>query len=260
MAEKHKTKPTGTPDARMILVPYDEGRRIRQRLFVVLLLVIGVTGGFAGGFYLGVDEQTNAVVERHDLVIKNAELDKKIIQLQEQVAIYKHGSELEKQATERVRQENVQLQNRVSELEEAVTFYKGIMAPKSNDKGLRIEKATVEATKDPTRFRYKIVLTQVADNRSYVNGRVKINIHGLDGGEKKALSMATLSEDMASDGAKFKFRYFQDVTGELELPQGFIPEQIEVIAQSTGRKAMRLEKKFDWILEEVKSDVGQGQV
>jgi hypothetical protein len=83
-------------------------------------------------------------------------------------------------------------------------------------------------------------------------------IHGLDSGEKKALSVATLTEDMDPDGARFKFRYFQDVSGELEMPPGFIPEQIEVIAESSGRKAMRLEKKFDWILEEVKSDVGQG--
>ncbi|MDX1694329.1 MAG: DUF6776 family protein [Ketobacteraceae bacterium] len=253
-----KRHPTGTPDTRMILVPYEKGRKAKRILWTLFFLIVFSAGGFAAGYYLGLTEQTNAVGQRDQMVIKNAELEKKIIHLQEQVAIYKHGSELEKQATERVRQENVQLQNRVSELEEAVTFYKGIMAPKSNDKGLRIEKATVEATKDPNRFRYKIVLTQVADNRSYVQGRVHINIHGLDNGEKKALSVATLTDDMTSEGAKFKFRYFQDVIGAIELPRNFIPEQIEVIAQSTGRKAMRLEKKFDWKLEEVKSDVGQG--
>ena len=258
MADKQKPKVAGSPDARMVLVPYEQGRQTKLRiiLFVVLLLCVG--GGLYGGYAMGVHDQTNAVSERDQLVIKKSELDKKIIELQEQVAIFKHGSELEKQATERVRQENVQLQNRVSELEEAVTFYKGIMAPKKNDKGLRIEKASLEATKDPNRVRYKIVLTQVADNRSYVAGRLKINVHGLDNGEKKALSVATLSEDMESDGAKFKFRYFQDIVGEFEIPDGFVPEHVEVIAQSTGRKAMRLEKKFDWLLEEVKNDVGQG--
>ena len=255
---KSTRQPASTPDTRMILVPYEQGRRTRMVLWVLFLLAVFSGGGFAAGYYLGLDEQTNAVSQRDKLVIKSAELEKQAAQLQEQVAIYKHGSELEKQATERVRQENVQLQNRVSELEEAVTFYKGIMAPNSNDKGLKIEKATVEATRDPDRFRYKIVLTQVADNRSYIQGRVHINIHGLDNGEKKTLSVSTLTEDMSSDGARFKFRYFQDVAGEIELPKGFIPEQFEVIAQSTGRKAVRLEKKFDWILEEVKSDVGQG--
>ncbi|MCG8668846.1 MAG: hypothetical protein MI867_05490 [Pseudomonadales bacterium] len=258
MADTQKSKVAESPDTRMILVPYEEGRQTKRRLLIFIALIIFAVAGLFAGYQLGVTDQTNAVVERDELVIKNSTLDKKINQLQEQVAIYKHGSELEKQATERVRQENVQLQNRVSELEEAVTFYKGIMAPKSNDKGLRIEKATFEATKDPNRIRFKVVLTQVADNRSYVSGRVNINIHGMDNGEKKALSIATLSEDMESDGAKFKFRYFQDIVGEVQLPGGFIPEHIEVIAQSTGRKAMRLEKKFDWILEEVKSDVGQG--
>lgn len=258
MAEKQKAKVAGSPDARMVLVPYEKGRQTKKRAILLFVILLCVAGGLYGGYTMGIHDQTNAVSERDQLVIKKSELDKKIIELQEQVAIFKHGSELEKQATERVRQENVQLQNRVSELEEAVTFYKGIMAPKKNDKGLRIEKAIFEATKDPNRIRYKIVVTQVADNRSYVAGRVKINVHGLDNGEKKALSVATLSEDMESDGAKFKFRYFQDIVGEFELPDGFVPEHVEVIAQSTGRKAMRLEKKFDWLLEEVKSDVGQG--
>jgi hypothetical protein len=255
---KSTRQPASTPDTRMILVPYEQGRKTRLVLWVLVLLVVFSAGGFAAGHYLGLNEQTNAVAQRDDLLVKSVELDKKVTQLQEQVAIYKHGSELEKQATERVRQENVQLQNRVSELEEAVNFYKGIMAPNSNDKGLKIEKATIEATRDPDRFRYKIVLTQVADNRSYIQGRVHINIHGLDNGEKKTLSVATLTEEIGSDGAKFRFRYFQDVAGEIELPEGFIPDQFEVIAQSTGRKAVRLEKKFDWILEEVNSDVGQG--
>lgn len=258
MAEKQKAKVAGSPDARMVLVPYEKGRQTKKRAILLFIILLCAAGGLYGGYSMGIHDQTNAVSERDQLVIKKSELDKKIIELQEQVAIFKHGSELEKQATERVRQENVQLQNRVSELEEAVTFYKGIMAPKKNDKGLRIEKAIFEATKDPNRIRYKIVVTQVADNRSYVAGRVKINVHGLDNGEKKALSVATLSEDMESDGAKFKFRYFQDIVGEFELPDGFVPEHVEVIAQSTGRKAMRLEKKFDWLLEEVKSDVGQG--
>lgn len=258
MAKNKKTKVAGSADARMILVPYEKGHQFKRRAAIVLIiLVLSVAGTYAGYRY-GVTDQTNAVNQRDELLIKAANLDKEIKNLQEQVAIFKHGSELEKQATERVRQENIQLQNRVSELEEAVTFYKGIMAPKKNDKGLRIEKASLEITKNKQRIRFKVVLTQVADNRSYVSGRVNIKLHGLENGEKKAISLATLSEDMDSQGAKFKFRYFQDIVGEFEIPAGFTPEQFEVIAQSTGRKAMRLEKKFDWILEEVKSDVGQG--
>ena len=59
-------------------------------------------------------------------------------------------------------------------------------------------------------------------------------------------------------GIPFKFRYFQNVDGEIVVPGGFVPEQIEVIAQSKGRKATRLEKRFDWNVLEVRSDVGKG--
>ena len=56
---------------------------------------------------------------------------------------------------------------------------------------------------------------------------------------------------------KFKFRYFQDLMGEWVLPSGFLPEQVEIIAKSNGKKAMRLERMFSWELEEAEPNVGQ---
>ena len=105
-----------TGETRMILVPYRKGARLKRRLWVLFFILLFSAAGMGGGYHFGLQERTNAVSERDELVIEKAGLDKQIIQLQDQVAIYKHGSELEKQATERVRQENVQLQNRVSEL------------------------------------------------------------------------------------------------------------------------------------------------
>ena len=86
----------------MVLVPYEKGRQAKQRAILLFVLLLCVAGGLYGGYSMGIHDQTNAVSERDQLVIKKSELDKKIIELQEQVAIFKHGSELEKQATETV--------------------------------------------------------------------------------------------------------------------------------------------------------------
>jgi len=99
----------------------------------------------------------------------------------------------------------------------------------------------------------------VADNRNYIKGSVKMNLLGVRQGSRQSIPFETVSKDWPDgDGAPFNFRYFQDIGGELVVPEGFMPEQIEVIAQSKGRKAVRLEKRFDWKVDEVTSDVGKG--
>ena len=48
----------------------------------------------------------------------------------------------------------------------------------------------------------------------------------------------------------FRFRYFQDFTGSLVIPPGLKPAQVVVTAASSGKGAKRVQKTFDWALEE----------
>lgn len=251
-------KPTGSPDPQLVLVAQRPAATWKRILVGLLVILVVASGFFVAGYYQGIREKLHVLDERAELRTETEQLKHEVAQLQEQAAIYKHGSELERQASERVRKQNIGLQNRVSELEEAVSFYKGIMAPRKNDKGLRIERLELSSTVNKQRFKYKVVMTQVADNSSYISGSVSMNLLGVRQGAKESIPFEALSQELDAGGIPFKFRYFQNVDGEIVVPAGFVPEQIEVIAQSKGRKATRLEKRFDWKVLEVKSDVGKG--
>ena len=255
---KAGSKNTGSADPQMILVANKPGLSGWQWLFRFLLLMSVAVGSFVLGYYLGIKDEIAIIQERSELKRTQQELKQELLDVQGRAAIHKHGSELERQASERVRQENIHLQNRVSELEEAVSFYKSIMAPKKGNKGLKIERLELSSTYNRSRFKYKVVMTQVADNRSYISGKVKLNLIGVRQGKKQSIAFDIISDDLNSGGAVFKFRYFQDVKGEILVPEDFVPEQIEVIAESKGRKATRLEKRFDWNVQEVMNDVGKG--
>jgi hypothetical protein len=60
------------------------------------------------------------------------------------------------------------------------------------------------------------------------------------------LPLRDVSDDQSSLGIKFKFKYFQDITGELILPKDFSPESIQVVAQADGKKASKLERTYMW--------------
>jgi len=104
----------------------------------------------------------------------------------------------------------------------------------------------VKASGEPNTFSYSLVLTQIVDKHDYVQGGVEIRVVGQQGGGEKELSLNDLSSDGSS--IKFRFRYFQNIDGELTVPVGFEPRQVMIVAQSSGKNKQRLEKKFDWLL------------
>lgn len=256
---QQSARPTGSPDPQLVLVPYQRGQGAKRVIIWSICLLLTAVLCFAAGYYRGIRQNWHMVEQRSEMKAEIAQLQLKLQQQQEEAAIHRHGSDLERQASERVRKENIALQDRVAELEEAVAFYKGIMAPEGDEKGLRIERLEVVRTTSKKRFKYKVVMTQVADNGNYIKGNIKMNLLGTRQGTRETIPFDRIAKDWSGgDGAPFNFRFFQDVGGELVVPDEFVPEQVEVIAQSKGRKAVRLERRFEWKLNEVTSDVGKG--
>ena len=149
--------------------------------------------------------------------------------------------------------QDIQFQNTIkdykselSQLEKDVSFYQNIMAPSDNARGLQVQNVDIQAGSVSKRFSYKIVLAQVADNKAYVNGVVAVNFIGMRGDKKEIIPLRNLSDQQVELGIKFKFKYFQDIEGDLVIPDGFIPESIQVVAQSKGKNASRLEQSFEW--------------
>jgi len=208
--------------------------------------------------------------QREGLALKNEvmfELDtarlelsdraRQIDAMRQQIADLKVGQEVDEKANEEVLVTIEGLQNQIAELQEEILFYKGVMLPNVDGKGLRIERLDVLETPDPNKVKYKLLLTQVVDKHEYVQGGVEINVLGrqrlivavLPGGDGTGPSDSE-SADAKSGPIRFRFRYFQNIDGELTLPDGFEPEEIMVVAQSSGRNAQKLERRFAYSVGE----------
>ena len=246
----------GSRQDKLMVVAYRPGQRLFLRLLAVVVVAVVVTSSYYLGEYLGLEKQRSAVVERDSLQQQLILVEKNNKDYQQQIIAFEQGSKVDREAGEVVRTAVKELKDEVARLNEEVTFYKGVMAPTTGDKGLRIQKWNITKTTDAKRFRYKLVLTQVADNKTYIKGLVAINLVGHQGKEKKVIPVKELVDLKASE-LKFRFRYFQDIAGEVTLPLGFTPEQVQVVAHSTGRKAMRAEKSFNWLKQESDANVGQ---
>ena len=214
----------------MVLVPVDRRRRRRLRVYGGLFVILAVLVAFVAG-QVSVRENTSRM-----------ERDRA------RLALHRTGTEVSQQAQEQVRSEIRDLRGQLAELEEAVAFYKSVMAPGSVEQGLRIEKFDLAATSTEGEFAFRLVLTQVGDNRNNIAGDVLLKLAARKGEKTMQLS----GSDVLAEGSetRFRFRYFQELTGKLRLPADIVPEQITVEAINSARRNQKTEKTYIWQLQE----------
>ena len=124
------------------------------------------------------------------------------------------------------------------------------MSPSSVARGLQIAEFDVSVTRELNQFTYHLLLTQVESRRDWIQGDIRIAVRGrrlgAQAGDEQVLSLTEIA-DLDSYPLKFRFRYFQDLSGVITLPLEFQPISIVVTAQCRGTKAGDLERTFTWI-------------
>lgn len=230
----------------LVVVKHQPGLRLRQ---FIILLVFSI-GAAAGGFLLGMSQAdfqaSDASQTRSVLAGQIEQLREENSRIRQTLLKVERGSSVDEQAIREAQRTIRQLQASLSQMNSDLGFYKDIMAPGEVDRSLQIQRMFIRPSGQSNRFSYKFSLTQVGDNSSYVGGQIAVNVIGQRVGKKEIIPLRDLSPSVEELGITFKFRYFQDVEGELTLPDGFKAETIQVVAQAEGKKVARVERTFEW--------------
>ncbi len=233
----------------MSVVPYRANFKVKIAAALLFFLVVS----YVGGYYFGKKgtiqnfNELNAANEQLKKLYKDS--DSELKSLKSEIANLRVSSEVDRQAAEKVRLDVRDLDNTISELEEAVAFYKGVMDPAKNARGLSVPSFSLFKTEEINRFRYKLIIVQLTDTNQLIRGNLALNIIGKMS-DQQALRIKGLSRELVAEKIELKFKYFQEIVGEIVLPADFIPEQVDVVANSIGKNADTLERKFDWNVQE----------
>lgn len=234
------------PAEEYVVIRHRPGYRLRRTaillVFTVVAAIVGYATGLAqSGFRFSSAEESNQVLENE---VEKLRDDYR--KARQQLINLERGRAIDEQALNQARKTIVDLETRIGSLQSDLTFYKNIMAPSETSKGLQVDSFTLVRARNNDSYDFKLVLTQVGNNKSYISGVVAVNVIGLRDEEKEVIALRDLSEDIADLGVKFRFRYFQDVEGSLELPEEFEPLEIQVVAQAEGKKSSQAERTFNW--------------
>lgn len=229
-----------------MIVPRRRKPRPYRIIGVLILCALSGLVGYGVGWSQGGYRINDVAQSRPSLARELATVKAEYDEVRQEKVRLERSQAIDEQALNTARDTIADLEGTIADLEADLTFYRNIMAPSETSKGLQVDRLTLRDARGEGRYDFKLVLTQVGDNKSYISGVVAVNIIGEQQGEQEVIPLRDLSEEVEDLGVRFRFRYFQDVEGTLALPDNFQPYEVQVVAKAEGGKASQAERTFDW--------------
>jgi len=235
----------GSKQEKMVVVPYRPWRRLSAVLAIFLLLA----GSVVVGYWYGVREASDSRFELVQLRQRVSEAEAENGSLRQELATLDRAIVMDDQTNDEIQGTIAELREYASQLEQDNAFYRQAMTSEFEGVGLVIGQMELQSTPEEGRYRYKLVLRQEESDGLYLTGHVNVEVVGERAGEQVVFALRDISEEQELLDIRLRFRYFQDIEGELVLPADFEPRQININAVATAPMAKSISKSYNWAVE-----------
>ena len=207
-------------------------------LFVLILWQVYQFGRVQGGY-----DGQQAEAARQGLLAELRTRQQQLQEFQGQAARYQRQAQVEQQASRELQAELVRLQEEQARLRAEVKMLKGLIS--SGAGSLYIKDFRLEPGETPGHYRYAFTLVQVKESVATTRGKLVMKISGVQGKKKKRLDRKDFSPD-GDKAVKLEFKHFQDVSGEIRLPEGFRPRELRIEFLPRNKQLKKLETRIPW--------------
>ena len=218
-----------------------------MRAAVILALLVGAYLIFEFGRIQANYNIVDAIAEQQELQGAIDEMENHIVELKQEIALLETHRVVEREAYHVVETNLTDLQRKIQEQQDAIAFYRGIVSPKDGGRGLRVQDLKLTRGKAERHYNVRLVLVQVMQHDRSVKGEVNFSLDGAQDGVATTYKLEQLLPEDGSSSWSYAFRYFQDFDRELILPDGFMPEKINVEVVSRTKSIASIKQSFDWL-------------
>lgn len=217
-----------------------------MRTAVAVALVVGGYLTFEFGRIQADYNVVDAAQERHDDENRIAKLEKQISTLKQEISLLETHRNIDREAYKDVETSLSNLQEKIQEQGDAIAFYRGIISPADGQRGLRVQDLRLSKGKDEGQYHVKLVLVQVMQHDRSVKGEVNFSLEGAQDGVATTYNLEQLVPADEASNWPFSFRYFQNFDRQLILPEGFLPERINIEVMSRTKSIASVKQSFLW--------------
>jgi hypothetical protein len=224
-------------------------RPTQARVLAGVVALAAIVAGvllFEYGRRQGGYDTFEARAEHEELQTRIRELSSENEELRQKIALLETSRGVDREAYSQVEGTLADLQRQLQEQREELDFYRTIVTPADGVSGLRIQELSLSAGARSGSFRLHLVLVQAAQHDQVISGVVNLSVDGAQAGETVSYELGKLVSDSEPVPMGFSFRYFQNLERDLSLPDGFVPERVNVEVTPNGRQAKVIRQSFDW--------------
>ena len=223
----------------VFLLHPDRGRPrtiyIRRMVFYLLALafLVGVPTAIWGAFEAGQAWRQKSLTQLEGQAEKLAddkrELADKVARLRERIGELESARAIRSGEVRKLRQLMGNLQGRINRLQDKVGFYRNILDPDKAYRDASVKDLNVRPVEGAGRdFVYSFKLVQGVAKKRPVRGYARVAVVYLNRDQEEKVLFFPEGSRYRKRGRKVDFRYFQNFSGRIELPQEAEPIRITV--------------------------------
>lgn len=163
--------------------------------------------------------------------------------LAQQIATLRRSDQVSRDANTRLQSLLAEREEEIAGLKADVAFYERLVGATSQRRGLSVHALRMRSQPGGA-WHFNAVLTQNLNRGSVSTGALTLSVEGSQAGRLQRLDWPTLRQQPQAPGVDYSFRYFQEVEGDVFLPEGFTP--VRVIARLQPRRGAAVEHSVTW--------------
>lgn len=235
-----------TEARRLIVRPHTPGRAALFWGIAALALLACLVGAFEAGRLRAGFSIVAAEADRRAKAAEIADLAGRLKDREARLSAAEMARRVDCEAYAQIEKSIAELQARLAEQSQELTFYRGIVNPSDGIAGLRIQQLRVLPGIAPRQFRVRLVLIQAARQDTVTSATADLSIDGSRGGRAVNLPLAEIGT--SAKALAFSFRYFQELETEIQLPADFVPQRLQVEVRP-ARASASIRQTYPWKIE-----------
>lgn len=235
-----KAKVKGSPVYLMKVVPH---RPVRNMLIIAALIAL-VLGAIVATFFYAQNRASSerlTLQEAQELRGQLGKLQQDAEESKRELAKYQLNAEVDRQAGEDLRKRVMQLRDEKAGLQRDLEVYRIMTSKTSNNpKGISFGVFSVTPLAD-NKQQFKLAVQKLAEDDEDFVGQLRALVVGQkDGSETKIslheLVVSKVGVEPLTENIPLSFKFFQNIDAEIVLPEGFVPQKIELEVKSSARR------------------------
>ena len=164
-------------------------------------------------------------------------------QLQQRVATLTRSDQISREANRDLQSTLAERDEEIAALRADVAFYERLVGSTAQRRGLTVHALKLQPQNN-TAWHFTTTLTQNLNRGAVSTGQLNLTIEGTRAGKLHKLAWADLRQQPNAPGVPYSFKYFQQVEGDVFLPEGFTP--VRVTVRLAPRSGAPIEQSFTW--------------